>query len=151
MTSHLLDQLLPRAGGWVPDERGTFVLSVLPDVVVNIVEDPSAMQIHFLSAVGEAGSHSVTVDGGTEEPQPVRGRKRVLVAEETGLVTALRTVDAVGLDEAAFTAELGAHVTFARQLAVALSEANPPSDDGVLEPSGVVSTWFECVANTAAG
>lgn len=146
MTSHLLDQLLPVKGGWAPDERGAYVLSVLPDVVVNLIEDPATMELHFLSAVGEAGDEEVIVEGAAEAPDS-RGRKRVLIAEETGLVTALRTVDMLGLDGAAFTEELGAHVAFARVLGEALAVANPVSEaDHRPAPSGVVSTWRECRA-----
>ena len=145
MTAYFLNKLLPVADGWVPDERGTFVLSVLPDVVVNIIEDPAAMQLHFLSAVGEAGGDDVVVDGGAEEPGS-RGRKRVLVAQETGLVTALRTVEITGLDESEFMAELGAHVAFARVLGAALSTANPSSDDDFPTAFHGVSNWLECEA-----
>ncbi|MDO9437350.1 hypothetical protein [Hydrogenophaga sp.] len=145
MAAYFLDKLLPMGDGWVPDERGAFVLSVLPDVVVNIIEDPAAMQLHFLSAVGEAGSGDVVVDGGAERPGS-RGRKRVLYAQETGLVTALRTVEMTGLDESEFTAELGAHVAFARVLGSALAAANPPSDDALPAAFHGVSNWLECEA-----
>lgn len=151
MTSRLLDQVLPLQGGWMPDERGAYVLSVLPDVVVNLIEDPAAMELHFLSAVGEAGDEDVVVEGAAEALH-ARGRKRVLIAEETGLVTALRTVDMLGIDEAAFTEELGAHVAFARVLGAALAAANPASDsEHRPAPSGVVSTWRECKAGEFHG
>ena len=99
---------MPTLGPWQADERGVIVLSVMPDVVVNIVEDETAEEVHLFSAAGYASADDATsVELRSEDAG--EGLVSVNMAEQTGLVMALRTLPRRELNEQAFVRELAGH------------------------------------------
>ena len=134
----LLDSLLATIGPWHPNERGALVLTVAPDVIVNFVEDETAEEVHIFSAAGYLlGDDAVAVE--LDSDSAGQGHFSVHVAQRSGLVVTLRTLQRAQLDEPTFCRELAGHVTAARALASVLSESRP-DDDQDDEPA----RWLPC-------
>jgi hypothetical protein len=140
----ILDSLLPTSGPWEADERGIIVLTVMPDVVVNIVEDETMEEVHFLSAAGYPDA-----EGGTtvelDSADAGEGVVTVYMAEQTGLVMVLRTVSRQRLNERAFLKELTGHVNFTRMLAARLAPTAP--EGAAIVDEHDKANWLPCLAN----
>ncbi len=142
----ILDSLMPTLGPWQADERGVIVLSVMPDVVVNIVEDETAEEVHLFSAAGYAsGDDATSVELRSEDAG--EGLVSVNIAEQTGLVMALRTLPRRELNEQAFVRELAGHVNFTRALAARLSPAAPQGGQAVAVAEDGATNWITCLAS----
>ena len=141
----LLDTQLAPIGPWDRDQRGCVVLTVGRDVVVNIAEDESSEVVHIFSAAGYfLGADPFAVELSSDAAG--EGRFSVYVAQRSGLILMLRTLERSQLDELTFRRELACHVTAARTLAPVLSESPFESDSS---PADEPVRWLACPLDTA--
>jgi len=145
----ILDSVMPTLAPWQADERGVIVLTVLPDVVVNVVEDETSEEVHFFSAAGYPDGREAVSLGVCGEVIG-EGKVSVHMAQQTGLIMALRTLARRQLNEQVFVKELGGHVQFTRALAAVLSPTRADGAPGTAPDDGDATTWLPCEATVDA-
>jgi len=148
----LLDSMLAAQGPWVADDRGVIVLTVGNDVIVNVIEDETAEEIHIFSAAGYLhGSSAMRVELAPELAG--EGYFSVRLVRPSGLVVPHRTLARAQLDGVSFCKELSCHVSATRALADALRKdcAQPHRDPDATGERSTWHSWHECVIATAQG
>jgi hypothetical protein len=133
----LLDSLVPQHAPWTADERGIYVLTVLPDVVVNLEDQPTTEQVRMFSAAGRLGPEDDFEGDIAMTTTSSEGKVALWIAEPSGLVVAQRALECRRLDARAFVEELSSHVRLTREVAASL----PPERAELDEDVGSDSTW----------